>query len=482
MLVENPQQTTNEAESQSMASSSPEDAFVRALGKEPPKAFTKIGSKLYAASLIGCFCATMDGYNGSLINNLLANKNFLDCYGGSNSGLWSGLVTAMYQIGAVAAFPFVGPAVDTWGRRAGMVIASILTAGTNIQSFMGGSFLLGFGISIAVTAGPTFTGSIIAAGAARGALDIGGNGPWRIIIWLQVLFAGIIVVVALFLPESPRWLYVNGKQTAATEMLIKFHGDGNPDSEWVKLQLNEYEEYLELDGADKRWWDYRALFRNKASIYRLYCNVCISIFAQWMGNAVITYFMSAVLDTAGYKGTVAQHNPILINNCQGFAWSILGASLVDKFGRRPLLLFSNIGCSLAWLLDKLRSGMLFIFNAVYAVGFTPLQALYPVEVLSFEMRAKGMAFSSLATGAAGLLNKFAWPVSIERIAWRTYIIFAVWDAIQAIVIYSTIVETKNRTLEELDEIFKAPNPVMASIKRKKSVAGVFPNSLEALIP
>ncbi|EER25864.1 high-affinity glucose transporter, putative [Coccidioides posadasii C735 delta SOWgp] len=324
MLVENPQQTTNEAESQSMASSSPEDAFVRALGKEPPKAFTKIGSKLYAASLIGCFCATMDGYNGSLINNLLANKNFLDCYGGSNSGLWSGLVTAMYQIGAVAAFPFVGPAVDTWGRRAGMVIASILTAGTNIQSFMGGSFLLGFGISIAVTAGPTyvveishppyrgvvtaiyhtfwFTGSIIAAGAPRGALDIGGNGSWRIIIWLQVLLAGIIVVVALFLPESPRWLYVNGKQTAATEMLIKFHGDGNPDSEWVKLQLNEYEEYLELDGADKRWWDYRALFRNKASIY-----------------PVITYFMSAVLDTAGYKGTVAQHNLILINNCQGFS-------------------------------------------------------------------------------------------------------------------------------------------------------------------
>lgn len=147
-----------------MGSSSPEDAFVRALEKEPPKAFTKIGLQLYAASLIGYLCATMDGYNGSLINNLLANKSFLDYYGGSNSGLWSGLVTAMYQVGAVAAFPFVGPAVDTWGRRAGMVIASVLTvvgavvqgAGTNIQSFMGGSFLLGFGISIAVTAGPTY--------------------------------------------------------------------------------------------------------------------------------------------------------------------------------------------------------------------------------------------------------------------------------------------------------------------------------------
>lgn len=60
-----------------------------------------------------------------------------------------------------------------------------------------------------------------------------------------------------------------------------------------------------------------------------------------------------------------------------------------------------------------------IFGAVYSVGFTPLQALYPVKVLSFEMRAKGMAFSNLAVNAAGLLNQFAWPESIANIGWKT---------------------------------------------------------------
>jgi hypothetical protein len=50
---------------------------------------------------------------------------------------------------------------------------------------------------------------------------------------------------------------VNGKMDKAKAMLTRYHGEGNPDSIWVELQLREYEEYLEMEGADKRWWDYR---------------------------------------------------------------------------------------------------------------------------------------------------------------------------------------------------------------------------------
>jgi hypothetical protein len=53
--------------------------------------------------------------------------------------------------------------------------------------------------------------------------------------------------------------------------------------------------------------------------------------------------------------------------------------------------------------------MVFLFNAIYALGITPLQALFPVEVLSFEIRAKGMAFSNFALTTAMLINQFAYP-------------------------------------------------------------------------
>jgi len=146
-------------------------------------------------------------------------------------------------------------------------------------------------------------------------------------------------------------------------------------------------------------------------------------------TAVLSYFMSKVLSTIGITGKIGQANVILINNCQQFCWALLGANLVDRIGRRPLLLFSNIGCCLVWLAMTVSTAIytmsiptdpklapnakygtdsvagvvclvfIFIFGAVYSIGFTPLQALYPVEVLSFEMRAKGMGFSGMAVSA-----------------------------------------------------------------------------------
>lgn len=104
---------------------------------------------------------------------------------------------------------------------------------------------------------------------------------------------------------------------------------------------------------------------------------------------------------------------------------MFGASIVDKVGRRPLLLFTNIGCCLIWIgmviatSDYANTGsaasakatvaLIFIFGMVFSVGFTPLQALYPVEVLSFEMRAKGMAFSNLAVSVGQSLASFYYP-------------------------------------------------------------------------
>jgi hypothetical protein len=67
-------------------------------------------------------------------------------------------------------------------------------------------------------------------------------------------------------------------------------------------------------------------------------------------------------------------------------------------------------------------------------------------VLSFEMRAKGMAFSSLAVNAGGLLNQFAWPVALQNIGWKTYIVFIVWCCCQAGIMYRWFPETKNRTV------------------------------------
>ena len=432
---------------------------------------------------MGFCCSTTNGYDGSLFGTLLANKDFNDFFGVANAGIQAGewldiiiligfalsqnslgIVTAMYQIGNVVAIPFIGPAIDTWGRRGGMFIGGLtIVLGVIIQvtcisnasvgQFMGGRFLLGFGVGIIGAAGPCYVveishpayrgvmtglynvmwpvGALVASGAARGGLNYGGNTSWLIPVSLQLMFPGIVAFCAWLLPESPRWLYTRGKQQQAAAILAKYHGGGNPDSEWVKLQLSEYEQYLEMDGAEKRWWDYRALFRNKASFYRLMCNCLVSLFGQWAGNGIVSYYLSAFLNTAGIHGSVTQTNVQLGMNAIQIVFASAGACFVDSIGRRPMLIWVNIACCLCWIgvivpasianitdvssiaqqdavsppVSKAVLAWVYIFQICYSFGWTPMQALYPVEVLSFEMRAKGMAFSSFFT-SIGKLKSF----------------------------------------------------------------------------
>ena len=261
-----------------------DEAFQEAITKESPPIWNMTTWKLLGCLLLGCFCQTMNGFDGSVFGGLTANKTFLAYFHGANDGPWAAIVSAMYQIGGVVALPFVGPAIDTWGRRWGMFIGGLLIVlgtvitGTTIadrangtHQLMGGRFLLGFGVSIVSSAGPIyvvetahpayrgvltaycntfwFTGSILAGGAVRGGLNIVGNKSWLLPTWLQCTFPGLICLFCFVIPESPRYLFASNKRDQAIAILTKWHGYGNPNSPWVTLQIQEYEEYLILNGA-----------------------------------------------------------------------------------------------------------------------------------------------------------------------------------------------------------------------------------------
>jgi MFS family permease len=143
------------------------EAFNQAVILEPPRAFSRVSIVLYLCCLLGFLCSTMNGYDASLFNALTINQQFLDYFNGKATGPWQALVSAMYQIGGVVSLPFVGPALDTYGRRVGMFIgAMIVICGTiiqgltngnaNIAQFMAGRVLLGFGVNIASAAGPMY--------------------------------------------------------------------------------------------------------------------------------------------------------------------------------------------------------------------------------------------------------------------------------------------------------------------------------------
>lgn len=122
------------------------------------------------------------------------------------------------------------------------------------------------------------------------------NWAWKTPILLQAMFAILNVSFVLFLPESPRWLYANGKKELAVKHMAYLHTRNNDiNSPMVQLEIQEIEEFISVFGADKRWWDFRALFNTGANRYRFGLCAMVSCWGQLSGNGLITcvYRLSA---------------------------------------------------------------------------------------------------------------------------------------------------------------------------------------------
>lgn len=107
-----------------------DEGFNQAMLKEPPQPWNWVAIQLYAISIVGFCCSTSNGFDSSLFGALLANDAFKSFFAVGSVGLQAGIVSSMNQIGAVVSLPFVGPALDTFGRKVGMFIgASIIVIG-----------------------------------------------------------------------------------------------------------------------------------------------------------------------------------------------------------------------------------------------------------------------------------------------------------------------------------------------------------------
>lgn len=474
--------------------------------------------RVYLMCVAPFLCGTMSGYDGSVMGSFLVESSFQKLFGASVNGFEAGYITAMYQIAGVVAIPFIGPSMDQYGRRFGIffgclfsvmgaVIQGTSAASGSLGQFLAGRFFLGFGAVIAQAAASTYCveishpayrgvltggqssmqnfGGIVAAAVTLGTVNMTGNKAWLIPTWTQMACPGIACLLIWFQPESPRWQYTRNKQQQALDFMTNYHGQGDSSNPWVKLQLAEFEEQLEIDGADKRWWDYRVLFRTRAQRYRVGNSLIIGIWGA-LSNGGISYFVGAFFKSAGITNaqTVLTYN--VWQNFLSTMASFIGSPLCDMLGRRFLLLPTLIGMGLSWAAMAVGTAMVqsnpanvaaakagiafyFIFSFIYCVGITPLQGVYGVEVFSYEQRAKGMAFSSFVTSAVSLINQFGTPVALADIGYKTYIIFALWNFVEFGVSYFFSVETKGYTLEELDAIFESPDPRKASTQKRELI-------------
>ncbi|KAJ3982052.1 general substrate transporter, partial [Lentinula detonsa] len=478
--------------------------------------------QLYLILVVAFMGSMSNGFDGQVMGAVNGMNQYLNYFGisGTDAGGGVGTATALIfgivtAVGSIVGVLLAGPLTDgRLGRRGGMftgamiilVGAIVITTARDRSYLLAGRFVLGLGVSITATACPSYVvemappqwrgrltgliyiafyyaGSMLCTGISIATARLSSTTSWRAPLAIQIVPAGILVIFVWFLPESPRWYVSAGKTDKAAEVLAKYHGNGDVNAPLVQLELREFEESIKLDASDKRWWDYSELVNTANARYRTLMMLMMGFFGQWSGNG-LGYFLTVLFKNAGVESQERRLVLNFVNTIVSAIGASIGTSLCDTVGRRTMWFWGTFASASTLIIVTVCTALfgendanpaganaaiafIFLFGFVFSFAYTPLQALVPTECLANNTRAKGMAMYSLAVSCAGLVGNYAGPIALQNIGWKYYIVYVCWDIFECTMIWFFAVETRGRTLEELNDIFESPNPVKASLAKKK---------------
>jgi len=453
-----------------------------------------------------------NGYDGSMLNGLQLVQGW-ENYFNHPTGSTLGLFGAIQNIGALCATPIAPYVADIFGRKKCIWVGAVIicigvalqTASQGFGMFIGSRALIGFGTTFAQSASPLlisevaypshragltsffntlwFSGSIVAAWATFGSFRISSTWSWRIPSLLQGIPSLVQVFLIWLLPESPRWLVYQGRDEEAIAILAKYHANGDRNDPLIEFEYQEIKEAIRLEEENKRSVSFLTLFSSLPNLRRMRIIIGIGLFSQWSGNGLISYYLNLVLTAVNITVDWQQ---TLINACLQMFNLIVATSasfLTERLGRRTLFLWSTAGMCLFYMFltilgaiyhntstwDPTTGNVLvpgdlsaahafiafvFLYSFAYDIAYTPLLVSYTVEILPYQIRAKGVAVLNLTVTAALVFNQYINPIAWGALNWKYYIIYTVWIFAEFVYVYFFAIETKGLTLEECSLLFE----------------------------
>ena len=290
----------------------------------------------------------------------------------------------------------------------------------------------------------------------------GGLYHWMIVeeVWrgmfVSLLFpAGLFFVLALGVPESPRWLTKQGEEDRALGILARVTGAAE-----ARREMAEIRETIAHEAGD-----FRQLFRPGIRA-ALIMAVFLACAAQLSGINAVIYYGPKILETAGFKISNALGGQVILG-IVNVLFTVLAMWQVDKMGRRPLLFVGNLGvfCSLVAIGAFFAQGVvggywliafLCTYLACFAFSLGPLPWVFMAEVFPTRVRGRAMSVAVLCLWAANTVvcQTFPWlsdPANLGPA--RTCWIYAAMVFPVFLFVWKFMPETKGRSLEELEKYF-----------------------------
>jgi sugar porter (SP) family MFS transporter len=447
----------------------------------PPSALRRINpATLYFFGALG---GILFGYDLGIISGILVVINKV----WSLTGFEKGVLTASLSVGAMVGAGLAGRLCNRVGRRrtimaAGAVVILATVAcslAPNFDSLVGFRTVLGVGIGLSSATVPTYI-SELAPARIRGAMGAlnqifivsGILIAFLVSYWLQPhhlwrwMFAGAIVPAAILivgltlLPETPRWLLNTGKEDEARAVLASTHGREGDD---IDAEVASIREVIALDSQQSgRIRDLGAAWVRPM----LFVALLLAVGQQFSGVNAINAYFPTMLVSLGFTANTALLSAIIlgITKLAFTAWVVF---VVDRWGRKPLLLIGNVVMVVTlgltgWVIlnvhDKNTLGtlaviLLVLYLAGYELGWGAVVWVMMSEVFPLKVRSVGMGVGAVVLwGSTGIVSA-VFPIMSDHNhlgLGKSMYVFAGINAVLFVLTWLLVKETKQQSLEQIE--------------------------------
>jgi sugar porter (SP) family MFS transporter len=433
---------------------------------------------LHTISLVTALGGLLFGYDISVISGTIPFiTNFFDL-----NEQMKGWVVSSALIGCILGASFTGRLGDKFGRKRILLATAILFAvsaigsglANSIQSFVIYRIIGGLAVGGASVLAPMYIAEVSPAHVRGRMVSVNqltivigialayyvnyfllatGDDAWRWMLVAEavpaVLFFGALFVV----PESPRWLVARHREAEAKQVLLKVGG--------VDFSNFEITEIIESLKGNEKQGTLKDVFKKK---YRfiLFIGVFLAVLQQWSGINVIFFYAPDIFAKArlGVDDSLFQTTLVGLTNV---IFTILAMRVIDKTGRKKLMLIGAAGMAVCYLFIGLlfQTGLteswmllslLIITPAFFAFGLGPTVWVVLSEIFPNKIRGAAMSVSTFALWVACYLLTLTFPVFVEWFsAANTFWIYAVICVLGFATLFKYLPETKGVSLEQLEK-------------------------------
>lgn len=392
---------------------------------------------------------------------------------------WEGFATGSLALGAIIGCLIAGNIADKLGRKKGLLVAAALffisalcmAFSVNKDVFIASRLLAGIGVGMASMLSPMYIAEIAPADVRGRMVAINqltivigilitnivnyslrnmGNDAWRWMFGLGIIPSGLFFIGALTLPESPRWLVNVARKEEALKILKKIGNDIFAESTLSSIQSSS-------TGITKQ--GYSAAFK-KGVLPAVMIGIGLAVFQQLCGINVVFNYTPRIFQSIG----VSQDNQLLQTVFIGvvnLVFTLLAMLLVDKLGRKPLMLIGAAGLCILYIIvvRMLAAGSTevswFLLSSigVYAMSLAPVTWVLISEIFPNKVRGVATSVAVLSLWAAYFVLVFTFPILFDRLGDKTFYIYSAICLIGFAFVYFKVKETKGKTLEELEMVF-----------------------------